>query len=200
MRIFLDVGAWIGDTTQAVLSSGYVFDKIYCFEPQVECCDVIRQIEDDRIVVNEFGLWNETCTKKIYQKHSSLGASLFSEKFSRTTAEFDIVLMRASDWFKENINIHDEVVMKFNCEGAECAILDDLFDSGEYKKISVLMVDFDIKKIRSQIHREQEIRDKLKTHIIPTVFILEGEDLDGRWARKHGKFVHYWLNKTLGKV
>ena len=42
MKIFLDVGAHIGETVKIVLDPKYGFDAIYCFEPSEECCKTIK--------------------------------------------------------------------------------------------------------------------------------------------------------------
>src|SRR5437016_5446147 len=43
--------------------------------------------------------------------------------------------VRASDWFRANGTKDDTVFIKLNCEGCECDIIEDVFESGEYKKV-----------------------------------------------------------------
>lgn len=195
-KIFLDVGAYVGDTALAVLDYKYKFDEIYCFEPVSKFWNALHGIQG--ITVNEFGLWKETCTKKIY-KPGTVGGSLFKDKFTHPVASQDIRLVKASSWFRDNIEPSDEVFLKLNCEGAECDIIEDLLDSGEYKKIGVLMVDFDVRKIPTQRHREWQIRDKLKVFNIPVVFFVERKDWT-RWNRRHADFTHYWLDITTKEL
>ena len=196
MRIFLDIGAYNGDTASDVLSSKHKFDKIYCFEPQPEMCKLIRAIGRDEIVVQEFGLWNKTCSTTLHWTRKTDGATVYPDKFPTSSKTISVKMVKASDWFAQNIKPDDYVVMKMNCEGAECDILDDLFASEEYKKISALMVDFDVRKIPSQKYREQEIRERLKVFKIPAVFILEGQDLYN-FNFKPGRWTHYWMDKIL---
>ena len=194
MRIFLDVGAYNGNTAAAVLQDTLKFDKIYCFEPIPAFCKAIREMKSDKIVVCEFGLWKETSTKNIYEAHSP-GASIFIDKFRNPIVETQVKMVKASDWFAENIKDTDEVYLKLNCEGAECDILSDLMDSGQYKKISVLMVDFDARKIPSQKHKEWEIREKFKTHPIPVIITVENSDRR-KWPKDQAAWVHHWLGKA----
>jgi hypothetical protein len=63
----------------------------------------------------------------------------------------------ASEWFYLNIGVGDTVFLKLNCEGAECDILDDLLDSGAFSMVTFAMIDFDVRKIASQKHRQAEI-------------------------------------------
>lgn len=196
MRIFLDVGAYNGDTAKSVLTSKHKFDKIYCFEPQSDLCNIIRAIGSDKISVEEFGLWKETCTKNLHWVRKTDGATIYQDKFSMETKTIPTKMVKASDWFRKNLKAEDYVVLKMNCEGSECDILDDLFESGEYKKISALMVDFDVRKIPSQKHREQEMREKINKYKIPAVFILEGQDLYN-FNFKKGEWTHYWMDKIV---
>ncbi|MFA4890700.1 MAG: FkbM family methyltransferase [Candidatus Paceibacterota bacterium] len=200
MRIFLDVGAYTGDTAKAVLSSKHYFDKIYCFEPQIELCEMIREINNSKITVCEYGLWNKTCGSRLYWTNRKNGATIYKNKFIKKAdseiKSLDGKFVKASDWFRDNLKYDDYVVMKINCEGAECDILDDLFESGEYKKLNALMVDFDVRKIPTETHREQEIREKLKMYKIPSLITVEKEDIANPDFKK-GKWTNYWMDKIL---
>lgn len=202
MRIFLDVGAYIGEVAKAVLTSKYEFDRIYCFEPQLSMCDIIKKIGEDKIIVNEFGLWNCDCVRILYWRKRIGGASIYSDRFCRSHNRIECNFVKASSWFAENIKQDDYVVLKLNCEGSECDILDDLFQSGEYKKINALMVDFDVRKIPSQEYKEKEIRGKL--NLIPSVFAF-GKVEEDRLTRterncyyfNREKWTHRWMDMIL---
>ncbi len=189
-KIFLDVGAHVGETLQIALEDRYAFDQVYCFEPIPECCDILRTNQDKRVVVCEYGLWNETCTKKIFGS-TNPGASLFEDRFRRRVSSRDVKLVSASDWFSQNLQTDDQVYLKLNCEGSECAILDDLITTGEYKKIKVLMVDLDVRKIPSQRHLLAEMKLKLQGLGIPKIYYID-ENPKGRLAHNH--FTRYWLD------
>ena len=197
----MDVGAYIGDTARTVLNGRHRFDKIYCFEPQIELCEMIRGINDSKITVHEYGLWNKTCSSRLYWTNRKNGATVFKNKFIKKADSeiktLDGKFVRASDWFRDNLNNDDYVVMKINCEGAECDILDDLFESGEYKKLNALMVDFDVRKISTETHREQEIRERLKMYKIPSLIIVEKEDIANPDFRKQENWTNYWMDKIL---
>ena len=191
-KIFLDVGAHTGETLAIALEPKYGFDKLYCFEPVAECCDVIRTLKDKKVEVCEYGLWNENCIGKIYNPQSN-GSSLFKDKFGVEVPSRDIKLVRASEWFNQNLKIEDAVYLKLNCEGAECAILDDLIKTDEYKKIDVLMVDFDVRKIPSQKHLMNEMKVKLNKLGMPKIFYVDEYNL-GRGT--HSYFTHFWLDNS----
>lgn len=192
MKIFLDVGAHFGETLNIALEVKYGFDKLYCFEPVRECCEEIKKIKDKRVTLCEYGLWNENCTKTIYNPGSK-GASLFRDKFRHEVSLTDIKLMSASGWFSQNLDGSDDIYLKINCEGAECVILDDLISSGEYEKIKVLMVDFDVRKIPSQQHLMSEMKAKLNKLSIPKIFYIDEYNL-GKGT--HSYFTHFWLDNS----
>jgi len=194
-KIFLDVGAHTGETLAIALGDKYGFDKIYCFEPVAECCDVIRNLKNNRVEVCEYGLWNENSTGKIYNAKSK-GASLFKDKFRVEVSSRDIKLVKASEWFDQNLKTEDTIYLKLNCEGSECVILDDLINSGEYKKIDVLMVDFDVRKIPSQKHLMNKMKAKLNKLNIPKIFYVDEYNL-GRGT--HSYFTHFWLDNSLNE-
>ncbi|MGD0523102.1 MAG: FkbM family methyltransferase [Candidatus Microgenomates bacterium] len=196
MKIFLDVGAHIGQTLKIALEDKYKFDKIYCFEPVPECCDTLRKFKDKRIVVCEYGLWDKNRTGTLYAPKTK-GASLFKEKFHYKVGSQIINLVRTSDWFIENIKSNDQVYLKLNCEGSECTILDDLIRSGEYKKIDVLMVDFDVRKIPSRKHLMNDMKVRLKKLGIPKIFYIDEFHLG---KKTHSYFTHYWLNSSLSSL
>lgn len=190
MKIFLDVGAYKGETIKIAME--YDFDKLYCFEPLPENCEQIEKLADHRVEIFTFGLWDKTKEKRLYNP-KSLGASLFKDK-NRVKDSTVIQVVRASDWFREFIDGEDEVYLKLNCEGAEWTILDDLIKSGEYKKIKVLMVDFDIRKIPSQKHLVEGMKERLKTLSIPKVYFAdEYENKKG----VHDEYTHYWLTNSI---
>lgn len=159
MRILLDVGAHVGETLKPALDRRYHFDRIVCFEPVRSCCAILEKLADERVEICAFGLWNETTRSPLYRA-GAIGATLYGNDVEDGQAEI-VELRRARDWFQENVSNHDEVYLKLNCEGSECDILDDLLDSDEIQKVKSALVDFDVRKIPSLVHREVEVRERL---------------------------------------
>lgn len=169
MRIFLDVGAHLGETARAVLAPVYRLDRIICFEPVRTCCEQLRRIEDPRVTVLPFGLWKETCERPVFGP-GGLAASIFPDmKSVNSNASEMCRFIRASDWFRENVKKEDMVFLKLNCEGSECDIVDDLLDSPEFDKVDFMMIDFDVRKVPSQKRREKEVRSRLRKYPFPRV-------------------------------
>jgi FkbM family methyltransferase len=159
-KVFLDVGAHIGETLRAVVDQRYRFDRIVCFEPASWCMQRLSRFRDPRVELAPFGLWNRTERGTLHDP-GSIGASVFEDK-ARSNKTETAWFVRASDWFAENLDLDDTVYLKLNCEGAECDILDDLIDSGEIRKADFILVHFDVRKVLSQRHRENEVKARLR--------------------------------------
>ena len=69
--------------------------------------------------------------------------------------------VRASEFFAEHIAADDLVVMKLNCEGSECDIMNDLIDTGEVSKIDDVMIDFDVRKYPNHAHEEPALMQRM---------------------------------------
>ena len=125
MKIFLDVGGHLGETLDEVLKPNYRFDIIHCFEPQVECYEMLKNKYQDWVELHNFGLADFDDMRGLYGE--GMGASLFADKqdiddSQRAKCRF----VRASSFIKEHVKQDDLAVMKLNCEGGEVLILRDL--------------------------------------------------------------------------
>ena len=148
-NIFLDVGANTGQTLQAVRDQG--FEKIVCFEPSRLCWPKLTAMAETvspqcTVQLEKFGLWNKTCEALLLEPGRA-GASLWKKDKSVLDTTELCLFHRASEWFAEHLTGDETVFLKLNCEGAECDILDDLFDSGEFDKVSYALICFDAHKI-----------------------------------------------------
>ena len=163
MRIFIDVGAHYGETLHVALDPKWGFDRIYSLEPASACQSALRAFRDRRVIVGQVALSNRDGTATLHGA-GLLGGSLYSDKKQIATAvervETETVpLVRATDWFRKLPDA--EIFLKFNCEGGEADIIEDLLDSGEIKRVTSIYVDFDIRKVASQAHRQAEIERRL---------------------------------------
>ena len=194
-RVFLDVGAHTGQTVDVVLDPIFAFDRVVCFEPARASQTVLARIADPRVRVEPFGLWNTTCEREIFEPGRK-GASIFADK-NRIDARVREVcrLVRAADWFREHLTTEDAVFLKLNCEGCECDIVEDLLDSGEFRKVASALIFLDVEKIPSQAHRAEELRQRLRQ---------EGHvrhHFAGEFpAGSHRRRIHAWLTSSGATV
>jgi FkbM family methyltransferase len=188
VKVFLDVGAHEGETLNAVRDPKYGFDRIYCFEPAPGCWAALERVRDSRVRVCRYGLWKETTTHALYDV-GSIGASMFADKFGDERRQQAAAFVRATDWVREHLGSVDDVYLKLNCEGAECDIVEDLLDSGEFTRIRSAMIDPDVRKIPSLAHRERELRDRLAQAGL-TNYVMEEEVMVGPTHRAR---IQNWL-------
>jgi FkbM family methyltransferase len=191
MRIFLDVGAHIGQTARAVLEPRYRFDRVVCFEPAEACWSEIAALSDPRLQLLKFGLWRETCRKPLYDP-GYMGGSLFPdmETVRAGTGSVSVDLVRARDWFVENVPADALVFMKLNCEGAECDIVEDLLDAGLLPRVYNLMIDFDVRKSPTLRGRERVLRRRLREAELENVAFSE----DVMVGPTHEDRTRHWLD------
>jgi len=189
VKVFLDVGAHEGGTLNAVRDPKYRFDRIYCFEPASACWPALESVRDDRVSVCRFGLWHRTCKHTLYDP-GSVGASVFADKFATGTPPVEVCrFVRATDWFRDNVDAGDEIFLKLNCEGAEVDIVEDLLDSGKFARVRSAMIDPDIRKISSQAHRERDLRERLLASGLTNYFMEE----DVMIGATHRARIQNWL-------
>jgi FkbM family methyltransferase len=188
VKVFLDVGAHEGSSLHAVRDPKYGFDRIYCFEPASSCWPALEAVADARVTVCRFGLWNRTAEHDLYDP-GSRGASLFEDKFRTKPTKEGCRFVRATDWFRENLDSEDEIFLKLNCEGAECDIVEDLLEAGELGRVRSVMIDPDVRKVPSLAHRERELRDRLASTAL-TNYVLEEDVMVGPTHRDR---IQNWL-------
>lgn len=154
--LFIDVGSHHGQTLAEVLSPLWRFDRIYGFEPDPDCMDLLKQryrepLREGRLVLTRAGLFDSNGQAPLFGNNEGGGATLYKQKHKiDPTLSLTVPIIRASDWVREHVHADCFAVMKLNCEGAECAIIHDLVATGEIARIGSLLVDFDIRKVRGK--------------------------------------------------
>jgi FkbM family methyltransferase len=190
MKIFLDVGANTGQSLIAAIDSPLKFDKIISFEPAPQCWPYLKTLANNRVKIEKFGLWNKTCQQAIFQPGTK-GAGMWKKDKGLIDQTQVCNFVRATDYFTA-LPWNADIWMKLNCEGAECDILDDLLDSGEFGKVKFLMVDFDVRKIAAMKHREAETMERLRPFGFPRISTSK-EVMRGT---THQDRINNWLRLT----
>jgi FkbM family methyltransferase len=164
MRVFVDVGAHYGEALEIALDPDWGFEKILLLEPAAACQPLLRKFRDHRIEIFPVAIGKKNSAATLYGA-GQLGASLFKTKRQKTGGDElkneTVKIVRASEWFRQNVPRGAEVYMKFNCEGAECDIIDDLLDAGFAGQMTSLYVDFDVRKVADLAYRQYEVEARL---------------------------------------
>jgi FkbM family methyltransferase len=85
MRVFLDIGAHLGETLSVVRARKWGFDRIVCFEPAAVCWPKIRELADERVELCTFGLSDRDQVLTLHNP-GSVGASLWAAKDTSDSA------------------------------------------------------------------------------------------------------------------
>jgi FkbM family methyltransferase len=164
-KIFLDVGAFNGETIRIALNPIYSFDYIHGFEPSPNRYSRLRKIKSSRVYIHNFGLSNKTYKTTLFGVNT-IGASVYSEKrfkgLNDKRMKCEISLNRASLWISQNTQLDDQIYLKLNCEGSEVDILQDLIDTKIIYRVKSIYVDFDIQKVKNQEYRQDLLEKQLK--------------------------------------
>jgi len=172
VRIFVDVGAHYGETLDVALDPAWGFDRIFLLEPASVCHSLLVRFRDNRISVQPVALGAARETATLYGA-GLLGGSLFPAKRQKAQAQElrteEIQVVRASEWFRANVPEGVETFMKFNCEGAECDIIDELLSAGLGPRLTSLYIDFDVRKIDHMGYRQTDVERRLRESGVPFV-------------------------------
>ena len=164
-KVFLDIGAHVGETLQVAMRERWAFDRIVCFEPAPQCWADLEALADERVELCKFGLWTCDTTMALHDP-GAIGASLFAAK-SISVESAMVDLRDAAHWFSANISATDEVIVKVNCEGAECDLLAHLLAAGELSNIREMVVHFDVRKVDGSEGKEEPVRRALDEARVP---------------------------------
>lgn len=158
-KVFLDIGAHIGETLECVVSQKWAFERIFCFEPSPNCWDSLKGLSDERVEILPFGLWKDDAVLPLYNE-GKVGASMSPDK-DGSQSEAPCSFRDIAAWFEENIRDSDRLYVKVNVEGVEVDLIDRLAETGQLSRIDHLLVHFDVRKIPRLRHKEGRARKVL---------------------------------------
>jgi len=147
--VFIDIGGHRGQALEVALNPKYGFDKFIVFEPSTRAITYLKNFNNKKIELYNFGLGNKN-KKTILYNSGEPGASIFKSKFkeSEIVSKELITLKKASTVLKPYLQ-DLKVFIRINCEGSEVEIIEELIKSGLLKDSHSFLVDFDILKVNS---------------------------------------------------
>ncbi|MHC4643996.1 MAG: FkbM family methyltransferase [Planctomycetota bacterium] len=149
MKVFMDIGAYNGDTLK--LAGQYDYEQIHCFEPSIQHHQAIIKIIvengwKDRVQLHKFGLGNAFEDRTLYSAGSD-GASIYDAKRKTNPQVETITIYPAGDIFSALSREEDTVHVKINVEGAEIPIMNNLCSTHEIFKVNELCLFYDCVKV-----------------------------------------------------
>lgn len=177
LRIFLDIGGYKGHSSLAALDPIFGFDRVFCFEPVTALASQIRNIADRRLIVVEAALSDFDGVSTIHHAGTLAGSlSADAPSYLEEGGTCSVQVVSAASFLRGIIADGDFVRAKFNCEGSEVDIIDNLLKHWTQAKIAQVLrcalIDFDANKIPSKKGRTGVVEAKLSdlniTYLIPS--------------------------------
>ncbi len=170
---FLDVGTYTGDEITMFLNDIKPIDyNIYGFEGYPIIFDKVseRYNSDKRIIIYNKLISNKNGIEKLYLAKSNNyeGNSIFKSKHNVDTNNYvEVESIKLSDWILDNLpNFKNETnILRFNIEGAELYMMEDLIESGLSKYIKIYLgaeSGVDILKCGELVNKHQYYLNLLK--------------------------------------
>lgn len=145
MKIYIDCGAFTGDTVDCEFLFNFKADKKIAFEANPDLLPYVTNKAFDE--VHNKAVWTKNGEVVFYQDQSKrpLGSTI---KGSKTTGILKPISVEAID-FSEYIKSYkkDNVLVKMDCEGAEFDILEKMIIDGTITIPSALYVEFHPNKV-----------------------------------------------------
>jgi len=165
MRVFLDVGAHIGQTLEEVIKEEWGFDLIYSFEPMpgefAKLSEKFGKLRNVRLF--NYGLLDRTEELPMYGANDGMEATVLPDMSTIHHPE-KVTMCRFVEAraFIDSIPQEEGIILKLNCEGSEVAILDNLIDTGRIGRIFYAMIDPDYRHMPRGMEEIHRVLDRLK--------------------------------------
>lgn len=172
--IVYDIGGYYGEFASDIYNKFGCY--VYVFEPIEEFYNIICEKfkYNDKVKVFNFGLGPITCSQTISLLDNS--SSLFSEKGDK----IEIKIKSISEFINENNHQNIELA-KFNIEGAEYDLLENLIETDQINKISSLQIQFHDFVVENAYERMIKIQNSLNiSHRLSWQYEFVWEN----WVRK----------------
>lgn len=140
MKIFVDLGAYIGDSLGIAMIRYKTFDRFYAFEPLKKSFKELENKFGNRVnvfLINAAADINNEI-KKLYlgDVFGDMGCSLCNNKITNFKDKFEMVeTIDFSNFVKTNFKLKDKIVLKIDIEGKEYELLDKMLRDGSIRYI-----------------------------------------------------------------
>ena len=187
MKIFIDLGAFTGDTLRIALDKYKDFDKFYAFEPFSKNFELLKKgfANKENVVLYQAAADVRSGKSKLYLQndpklYSNTGHSLFAKKSNVLEDTFEIVnSLNFSKFITDKFNISDTIVLKIDIEGMEYDLLAKMIQDESIKYINKIFCEWHPTRAKIGKKRHNEIISQLKGW----GFNLSGANKDDDFSR-----------------
>jgi FkbM family methyltransferase len=177
MKIFIDLGAYNGDTLEQAIRLFGDFDYFYAFEPFEDSFNEMKEkfSGDERVRLVKKAASDVDGKEKLFLKaKGNEGHSLCSKKSNVTSKSIEIESIDFSKYLEENFSEEDTIVLKVNIEGAEYKMFDKMISDGTIKYIDRIFCEWHYFKV-SGVKR---LHDKVVKGLQDLGYELTGHNSD----------------------
>ena len=162
MKYFIDGGGNKGQSVHWAIDHfpGYIIHSFECYPI------LFPYFEDLPTIFHPEAIWINNGFLNLYPFYKSIGSTVVHGK-ERVYYDRPIKVpcIDFSQWLKDNFTKEDEVILKFNIEGAEYEVLKKMIKDGTIKLIKKLYIEFHGKKIPAISKKEN---DELHNSLVAT--------------------------------
>jgi FkbM family methyltransferase len=182
-RIFIDLGAYDGDTIELAMAIHPETDLFVAFEPSAANLAVLRERYEDhpavRIVAAAVGV-ADAPRVQLYHAPEGMGHSLLRTKAGVTEDDAEpVAMIDFSRYLREEFGPADRIVLKVDIEGAEYDLLEHMIADGSIDRIATLYCEWHHRRTAVPAARHRALVRRLRAR----GFAVTGRNRRDEFAR-----------------
>ena len=165
MKIFIDLGAYDGDTLAQAMDLFSDCDRFYAFEPFVDSFNALVKKfgGDDKVILICKGASSKDGEASLFIKQTSNeGHSMCATKTNVSKESINITSIDFSQFIFDNFDKTDEIILKVNIEGAEYDMFNKMIEDNSISYIDKIFCEWHFHKIPNIKKEHNRIVDKLR--------------------------------------
>lgn len=177
-RVFIDLGAYRGDTLELAMLTCAPFNRYYAFEPCRESFEALRRAFGNRpdVVCHHAAAGTADGETKLFlhkdatgwmsrlfgNRNAAEGHSTMAGKSNVDPGSFETVpVINLSRFLRESVRPEDDVTLKVDIEGAEYDLLEKLLDDGTISLVDKLYCEWHRHKVPIAEGRQEALIERL---------------------------------------
>ena len=170
MKIFIDLGAFNGDTLEMALEHHPDFDKFYAFEPFSRNFEELKRTFAGRknVMLYQAAADVRTGKSKLYLQEAShlyphTGHTLLGQKADVSQEAFEVVdCIDFSQFVIDTFHLSDTIILKMDIEGMEYDLLSKMIQDGSIKYIARIYCEWHHTRAKIGKKRHKELIKQLR--------------------------------------
>lgn len=168
MRVFIDLGAFTGDTLEIALKRYKGFDRFYAFEPLTKNFEILKKKFGDKknVYLINAAADTEAHKGKFYfgNEWGDKGGSLCNSKTTCSKDIFETVAcLDFSKFVTENFSLKDKIILKIDIEGKEYDLFKYMIKGNSISYIDQIYCEWHYDRIGLDYGKHRELIKHLRT-------------------------------------